>query len=99
MESKLIFKPEKHVHTEDIATTRISVYPNPTRGEITVSLPDDGLNRYHKIEIYNSAGVQILRTENVSAYNKLDLSTFAKGIYFCKIIGDKHNSVEKIIFH
>ena len=63
-------------------TTKI--FPNPTNGNITIR------SEYaiKSISVYNSIGNQLLavnKNENNNPETKLDLSTFAKGVYCIKI--------------
>ena len=60
------------------------IFPNPTNGNITIS------SEYaiKSISVYNSIGNQLLsvnNNENTTTETKLDLSTFAKGVYCIKI--------------
>jgi len=60
------------------------IFPNPTNGNITIN------SEYaiKSISVYNSIGNQLLsvnNNENSTTETKLDLSTFAKGVYSIKI--------------
>ena len=60
------------------------IFPNPTNGSVTIS------SEYaiKSISVYNSIGNQLLsvnNNENTTTETKLDLSTFAKGVYCIKI--------------
>jgi hypothetical protein len=62
----------------------INIFPNPTNGSITIS------SKYEiqSIALHNTIGNQLLSVNNNISYQgktKLDLSTFAKGVYFIKI--------------
>jgi hypothetical protein len=62
----------------------IKIYPNPTNGLLTI----EGTNANHNITVMTFIGNQLLKVENNSkegSSTKLDLSTFAKGIYFIQI--------------
>ena len=64
--------------------TIISLYPNPTNGLLTI----EGTNAINSITVMTSIGNQLLKVENNNnqvSSTKLDLSTFAKGIYFIQI--------------
>jgi len=68
---------------EDYSLTT-KIFPNPTNGDITIS------SEYaiKSISVYNSIGNQLLsvnNNENTTTETKLDLSTFAKGVYCIKI--------------
>ena len=62
----------------------IKIYPNPTNGLLTI----EGTNASYNITVMTFIGNQLLKVENNSNEGnsiKLDLSTFAKGIYFIQI--------------
>ena len=62
----------------------IKIYPNPTNGLLTI----EGANASHNITVMTFIGNQLLKVENNSnngGLTKLDLSTFARGIYFIQI--------------
>ena len=62
----------------------ISIYPNPSMGILTI----EGGSNIRNIIILNTLGNQLLSVENNgNDYNKtdIDLTTFAKGIYFIQV--------------
>jgi len=58
--------------------TKISVFPNPTSGKVTIISP------YQRItfEIYNSIGQLLLSCYLDNEFSEFDLTNFADGIYF-----------------
>ncbi len=69
------------VSTDDTSTSnQISIYPNPTNGQITVSWDHENVET---VTIYNSLGQEIfsLPTNGATALNT-DLTNLANGIYF-----------------
>jgi hypothetical protein len=66
------------------------VYPNPAGGMISI----EGNIYYHQIRIYNSIGQLVLSQVPVSGneLNKVDLSSFAEGIYTIEIF-DRENEM------
>ena len=68
----------------DNLDNNISIYPNPTKGILTI----EGGSNIQNIIILNTLGNQLLSVENNSNdYRKseIDLTTFAKGIYFIQV--------------
>ena len=60
-----------------------SVYPNPTKGELTVFALQN--NEVVNIAIYNLSGVKVLSNLSSQKSTKVNLSGFAAGIYCLKI--------------
>ena len=68
----------------------ISIYPNPTMGTLTI----EGGSNIQNIIILNTLGNQLLSVENNSndyIKSEIDLTTFAKGIYFIQV--EKNNQI------
>lgn len=73
---------------EAVDKLNISVYPNPTKDELTITLSQF---QKAKLEIYNSIGEKIY-TQHITVSNKLQTSNWHEGIYFIRI-----TSGEKIV--
>ncbi len=76
-----------------------SIYPNPTKGKITVVI--NGVSSKLELQITNLQG-EVIRTQSISndkqSYTTdIDLSNYAKGIYFVKIINNNFVKVEKVV--
>jgi hypothetical protein len=67
----------------------ISVYPNPTKGLITVR----SIQKVKQIRITNFLGETILNT----SLTKLDISSYANGIYFIEVLTEKELLKQKVI--
>lgn len=65
--------------TEQEASNRVSVYPNPVSDEIRLEFATTG-NRL--VIIYDYTGKEIWREENTGAIVKVDVRSFADGLYF-----------------
>jgi len=72
----------------------ISVYPNPTRGEVTISSSDADITT---VEILNLQGQSILRRDVRSATANIKLDNFAAGVYYTKITTAKGTKVQKLL--
>lgn len=75
----------------------ISIYPNPTKGGLSISA--NCLSKESVISIVNVTG-QVIFEEKTDAANftsNLDLSIYPKGVYFVKIINNKITKIERII--
>jgi hypothetical protein len=87
------------INDPDGNSLNYSIYPNPTKGIITVNI--NGINSNLELQITNLQG-EIIRTENLTnnkqSYSAdIDLSAYAKGVYFVKFINNKFVKVEKIV--
>jgi photosystem II stability/assembly factor-like uncharacterized protein len=66
----------------------IRIYPNPANGELKIT----GLGENANIEIYGQQGELIHSNQNIpNNYITLDISNFAKGIYFVKVNNGQGN--------
>jgi PKD repeat protein len=77
----------------------VRVYPNPTTGTVTITLNsalDDA-----SLVIYNLAGTSVtsfsLKGSHGEATRTIDMSGWARGIYFLKVVSGTTSSVQKVI--
>ena len=70
----------------------IKFYPNPTFGEITVSLPEMA-----KVTLTDLTGKIILNTTLEAGDSTLNLGTLSKGIYLINFAGDNFTKTDKVI--
>ncbi len=72
----------------------ISLYPNPVRDQLIISLPG---NQLAGISLTNSAG-QLLRSVRMQAgAGSIDMSALAPGIYFVRVVRGQATTVQRII--
>ncbi|MBA5629181.1 T9SS type A sorting domain-containing protein [Moheibacter lacus] len=84
------FVVEPEMNTNDLVSSSVSVYPNPTSGILHIQSDAP----IEKIEIYSLTG-QLLKKE-YSTY-ELNLSNLNKGVYLMKISPEKGTSLTKKI--
>jgi photosystem II stability/assembly factor-like uncharacterized protein len=76
------------VENQKTVETSLSVYPNPARDNITISLSNSAVP-IQKLSIYNSLGIEIKQfdTKDVSTQNSINFSTavLPSGIYQCVV--------------
>jgi len=72
----------------------ISVYPNPTKGEVTISSSDADITT---VEILNLQGQSILKRDVRSAKANIKLDNYAAGVYYTKITTAKGTKVQKLL--
>ncbi|MBI9054740.1 MAG: endonuclease [Bacteroidales bacterium] len=81
---------------EDLSEDAISIYPNPTKGQ--VNLKFDKKDEINTIKIYNLLGERIIQINMLNKNNyTIDLSKYPKGIYIVQISNEESNRVRKII--
>ncbi|PLX14922.1 MAG: hypothetical protein C0598_00285 [Marinilabiliales bacterium] len=71
------------VGVDEIASSKIKLYPNPNNGQFHIS----GLDANADINIYNVSGKKLYEFENVNS--KVDVSGLVNGIYFIQIITEE----------
>ncbi len=74
---KIFYYEEPVSVIEEDKTQDINIFPNPAKDYIKFNKVI-----YEKVEIYSMLGVKLLERENVQ---KIDISSFATGMYFIKI--------------
>ncbi len=74
----------------------ISIFPNPSNGKFTVTANNNNIDA---IEIYNAMGSRVFSTSEIKLLKskEIDLSNFAKGVYFIKVSKEKEIQISKII--
>ncbi len=81
---------------EDNEFNSLAFYPNPTRGVVTVSNPDN--RKIEKVTVTDLTGRTLLML-NVSGNGavSVDLSTFHNGIYLISVFGESEIYTSKIV--
>jgi Leucine-rich repeat (LRR) protein len=79
---------------EDVVSDKISVYPNPVKGQLHI----DNIV-LEKVTVYDALGKLVKTTNfsNASDSNTLDLGGLTKGVYFIYLQSEVANSTRKII--
>lgn len=73
------------------------LFPNPFSDRVNIQLSAGEFPA--TMFIYNSFA-KLIRTQKISSREtSIDLSAFAKGIYFCKIVSENSNQIVKLIKH
>jgi len=84
---------------QEEAIKAVKIYPNPAGSFITVVSPEARGSGSWQIKIYNAMGQQVFQSSINNQQSTIDISSFATGIYFLKIIDSKGETtdVEKLI--
>ncbi len=72
---------ETEVFSETLEELNFKMYPNPTKGELTVEIENLTGETNASISIYDLQGRQIYNNSNASATNAIDLSNHSPGTY------------------
>jgi hypothetical protein len=72
----------------------VKVYPNPSDGEFTV---DSACSEEAEISVYDFTGKMVIRPMPLGAGTKINLQSYAKGIYFLKVSCKEKNEVVKLV--
>jgi len=81
--------------SEIISENNISVYPNPSSTTLTISTPFQSANA--ELSIMNIQGHILLKQALTQGKAVVDVSGFAKGMYFVKVNGDRRVEINKFI--
>ena len=71
----------------------ISIYPNPTTGELRI---ENGELIIKNVELFDMHGKKILNSQ-LSTLNSLDISHLSAGMYFVRITTEKGVVTKKIV--
>lgn len=85
------------IGTESSIEKKISVFPNPSTGTLTIQGIDIAQNETLKLNIYNVLGQIVYEQQLKTATVQLDLSAQDKGIYFIQLSGAGERFTQKII--
>lgn len=72
----------------------VLIYPNPNNGLFNISFIGEGLK---SIEVYDFMGKLVLQSQTSAKSQKLDLGSYAKGIYFVKSTFNEQANIQKVI--
>ena len=77
-----------------VLESSISVYPNPTNGQFTISNEQFTIN---SVDVYDVYGKLISTTKVEDTHVTLDINTYADGVYFARILTDKGVVTKRIV--
>ena len=73
----------------------ISVYPNPSTGLVTISMPS--VNEGTTLYITDMIGKEVFKSTVKNANMSLDLTNLQKGLYMLTIYNGKNKQVQKLV--
>ena len=80
-------------YTDALSETLITIYPNPTRGLLTVKMSNMPQHSTSSLTLFDMQGRVITQQQTLSEENKLDISTQPAGTYVMRIaVGEEQVS-------
>ena len=81
---------------EESVSELFSIYPNPTRGVITVDMKS---NQFENVRVVNLLGEILLEQKISNKNNKIELniSSFAEGVYYIQLNSISGNYLQKLV--
>jgi len=79
------------------AENNLNVFPNPTNGIINFVLKNNVFSKPVSVNVFNNLGVLVFEKQFKDQENKIDLSSFGKGIYFIETVFNETKYFSKVI--
>ena len=88
---------EPSVYEEELSETKVTIYPNPTKGMLKVDI--SGVEKFEnaRISLYDLTGKLSQQWAGISQSNEIDLSERTPGMYIMQIVYNGNASSWKII--
>ena len=88
---------EPSVYEEELSETKVTIYPNPTKGVLIVDI--SGVEKFEnaQISLYDLTGKLLQQWVGISQSNEIDLSERTPGMYIMQIVYNGNASSWKII--
>lgn len=88
---------DKLTFSDKIGGHEISIFPNPTKGELRVEITEITEAANPRIEIYSTSGEMIFSENKIKSKSRLDLSDRQAGTYILKIILEGKSATWKVV--
>lgn len=85
------------MYSDRILENTVKIYPNPTDGELKVSIAELKSTDSGSITVYTTQGTQILQTNQISSEVVINLYDQPSGMYLLKITINNNSTTWKII--
>ena len=82
---------------ESLSSHRITIYPNPTKGQLNVEITGKEIPERSSITLNNMHGVIIYSNDEPEQQNHIDLTSQPNGLYILIIRIDSETSTWKVI--
>ena len=85
------------VHNEMLKDFSVQIYPNPTKGDLTVEIQNIKDGKTANLRLYDMSGSFILQKTDVRNIECLNISNLPDGIYVLKITSGDSSTEWKIV--
>ena len=86
------FSPSTAAVTEQPANSSVAIYPNPTKRDLYLSIPQHGAH----VRVCNAIGCEVL-SKDVSTGSELNVSSLPSGIYEIEISSGDYHSTQRFV--
>ena len=87
----------QEIYTDALAETAITIYPNPTKGQLTVKISNMPQDSASSLTLFDMHGRVITQKQHLSEENRLDISTQPAGTYIMQIAVGSETTSWKIV--
>ena len=88
--------PDKTNQSTAVADNKIKLMPNPARDELRIMSDELRIKNIEVCDVLNNV-VLVEGAEAIEKNIKINVSNFAKGVYFVKVFGDKGIAIKKFV--
>ena len=85
------------MYQDSLASTRITIYPNPTEGDLRIDIAGVTDFESSSLMLYDMAGKVVCNITELSESNELDITSYANGMYIMVIKIKEESTTWKII--
>ena len=88
---------EPSTYEEKLSETKVTIYPNPTRGILKIDI--SGVEKFEnaRISLYDLTGTLLQQWGSISQSNMVDISDRTPGMYIMQIVYNGNTSSWKIV--
>lgn len=81
-----------------VQSVNLNIYPNPSKGRITIDLDDLDMNTTSRIRIYNGIGQIVFDNKFTGVIHEIiDLSKHGRGVYSVQVTSDAITTTQSVI--
>ncbi len=88
---------QKEVATDQLGELTIKIFPNPTRGELTIELSGIGSSVSYNYQLYSFNGQLLKQKSSSKTLFAIDLNNYSAGVYILRLNVEGKYSEWKII--